>query len=94
MSSRSTTATGKILNNSFWYGLETIIETVAFFGTSVAVARYLGPSKLGYFSYINFFVTIVTRTSGTGLASSTRKYMSEYLGLDQPGTARAVYHLA
>jgi O-antigen/teichoic acid export membrane protein len=87
-------ASGKILHNSFWYGLETVIETLVFFGTSVAVARYLGPTKLGYFSYINFFVMVVNRTSGTGLATATRKYMSEFLGQDQPGIARAIYHFA
>lgn len=85
---------GKILHNSFWYGLETIIETVVFLGTSIAVARYLGPIKLGYFSYINFFVMIVTRTSGTGLSTATSKYMSEFIALDRLGTARAVYNLA
>jgi O-antigen/teichoic acid export membrane protein len=90
----SKTAAGKILHNSFWYGLEAVLETVVFLGTSVAVARYLGPTKLGYFSYINFFVMIVNRTSGTGLASATRKYMSEFIGQDQPGIACAVYHFA
>ena len=94
MGLKSSSAAGKILHNSFWYGLETLMETFVFLGTSIAVARYLGPEKLGYFSYINFFVTVVTRTSGIGLASATRKYMSEFLALDRPGTARAVYYLA
>jgi O-antigen/teichoic acid export membrane protein len=87
-------SSAKIVHNSFWYGLETITEIVVFLGTSIAVARYLGPAKLGYFSYINFFVVIVTRTSGTGLSTATRKYMSEFLALGRPGTARAVYNLA
>jgi len=92
MASPATGSTRKILNNSFWYGLETVLETVVFLGTSIAVARYLGPTKLGYYSYINFFVMIVNRTAGTGLAMSTRKYMTEYLALGRPGVARAVYH--
>lgn len=92
--SSSSSSSGKILKNSFWYGLETILETVIFIGTQIAVARYLGPKKMGYFSYINFFVITVTRTSGVGLASTTRKYMSEFLATDRPGVARAVYHLA
>jgi O-antigen/teichoic acid export membrane protein len=90
----SKTAAGKILHNSFWYGLEAVLETIVFLGTSIAVARYLGPAKLGYFSYINFFVMIVNRTSGMGLASATRKYMSEFLGQDQPGVACSVYYFA
>ena len=49
---------------------------------------------MGYYLFINFFVTVVTKTSGVGLAGATRKYMSEFLALDRPGTARAVYHLA
>ena len=77
-----------------WYGLEVIIEAIVLLGTSIAVGRYLGLAKLGYFSYINFFVTIVTRTSGTGLSTATRKYMSEFIALDRMGTARAVYNLA
>ena len=93
MAMTATSSAGKILHNSFWYGLETILETVVFLGTSVAVARYLGPTKLGYFSYINFFVMVVNRTSGTGLALSTRKYMTEYVALGRPGIARAVYSL-
>src|ERR1700712_1612371 len=88
------TTSGKILHNSFWYGIETVLETVVFIGTSIAVARYLGPAKLGYYSYIGFFVNVVTRTSGAGLATATRKYMSEFLALEQPGIARGVYHLA
>src|SRR6187402_711799 len=94
MSVKETTTAGKILHNSIWFGLETLIETVVFLSASVAVARYLGPQKLGYFSYINFFVMIVTRTSGSGLAGATRKYMAEFLALDQLGAARAVYNLA
>ena len=94
MGSKPTTAAGRILHNSFWYGLETLLETVVFLGTSIAVARYLGPQKLGYFSYINFFVMVVNRTSGGGLAIATRKYMSEFLAAGQIGVARAVYHFA
>ncbi len=94
MASTVRSAASRILHNSFWFGLETVLEAVVFLGTSIAVARYLGPEKLGYFSYINFFVLTITRTSGTGLASATRKYMAEFLALDQPGIARAVYRLA
>jgi O-antigen/teichoic acid export membrane protein len=89
-----TKAAGKILRNSFWYGIELALETVIFLGTSIAVARYLGPAKLGYFSYINLFVTVITGAGGAGLATATRKYMSEYLAIGRLGTARAVYHLA
>ena len=94
MSASKTSTTGKIVHNSLWGGLEQVAEAVVFIGTNIAVARYLGPTKLGYFSFINLFVTVVTRTSGMGLANATRKYMSEYLAQDEPGIARAVYGLA
>jgi O-antigen/teichoic acid export membrane protein len=84
----------RIFHNSFWYGIETVIETIVFLGGSILIARYLGPAKLGYYSYINFFVITVTRTGGSGLAGATRKYMSEFLALDRIGEARAVYHFA
>ena len=92
-STATKSSSAKILNNSFWYGLEQLLETVLFFGTSVAVARYLGPEKLGYFSYINFFVMIVNRTGSSGLAAATRKYMSEFIAIEKPGTARAIYRM-
>lgn len=93
MPSGEKTASGKILHNSIWFGLETVLETIIFFGTSIAVARYLGPEKNGYFSYVNFFVITATRAGGT-LASATRKFMAEYLVIDRPGAARGVYKLA
>jgi len=94
MSVKNKTASGRILHNSFWYGLETILETVVFLSSSIAVARYLGPHKLGYYSYIGFFVNTVTRTGGSGLASATRKYMAEFLVQNKIGIARGIYHLA
>jgi O-antigen/teichoic acid export membrane protein len=94
MADQPNTVAGKILHNSFWYGLEQALEVVVFFGTTITVARYFGPDKLGYFVLINFFVNVITSTSQSGLAGVTRKYMSEFLGLDRLGTARAVYNLA
>ncbi|SEG16956.1 Membrane protein involved in the export of O-antigen and teichoic acid [Bryocella elongata] len=84
----------RILRNSIWYGLETVIEIVVFFASSIAVARYLGPEKLGHFSYINFFVVVLTQTAGQGVSVATRKYMMEFMAQGRLGTARAVYRLA
>ena len=69
------------------------LDTIVLLGTSIAVARYLGPTKLGYFTYINFFVAVVQRTGGTGLSTTARKYLSEYIAKDRLGTVRAVYEL-
>jgi O-antigen/teichoic acid export membrane protein len=94
MPEQGNTTARKILKNSFWFGVESVLETVVFLFTSIAVARYLGPQKLGYYSYINFFVGLVTSASSSGLASATNKFMSQYLAVNRPGMARAVYHLA
>ena len=69
-----------------------VFETIVFLGSSIAVARYLGPEKLGRFSYINFFIAVVQRTGGNGLSVATRKYLSEYIALEKLGIARAVYN--
>jgi O-antigen/teichoic acid export membrane protein len=84
----------KILHNSYWLTIEMALETIVFMGSSIAVARYFGPTKLGYYSYINFFITTVQRTGATGLSMATRKYLSEYVALDRPGMVRAVYNLS
>jgi O-antigen/teichoic acid export membrane protein len=81
----------KIVGNSMWYGLEIAIENIVGFLTSVAVARALGPEKLGYVVFFNLIVGFASSIGGGGLASATRKYMSEYLGKGEPGIARAVY---
>ncbi|MDP9040157.1 MAG: polysaccharide biosynthesis C-terminal domain-containing protein [Acidobacteriota bacterium] len=85
------TSSGKILQNSFWYGLEQILELVIFLSTSIVVARAFGPAKLGYFGYINLFVSVITTTGGSGLATATRKYMSEFIATERLGLARSVY---
>lgn len=87
----ATTTRGKILANTYWYGLEQLAEFIIFFATSIFVARALGPEKLGYFSYINLFVGVVTSTGASGLASSTSKYMAEFIAQDRLGVAHAVY---
>jgi O-antigen/teichoic acid export membrane protein len=63
-------------------------------GASIAVARYLGPEKLGYFSAVNFPVMMICSASGTGMALATRKYMADFLGTGQFGIARAVYEFS
>ena len=87
----SPTTGGKIVRNSFWWGLETSIEMLVMLASSIAVARYLGPQKLGYFSSVMFPVSVISLAGGNGLAVATRKYMAEVLGQDRPGLAHAIY---
>ena len=84
--------TQTIARNSFWYGIELGFQIVANIGTSIAVARIIGPEKLGYFNYIGWLTTMTGIVGSLGVPAATRKYMAEYLGAGEPGLARAVYH--
>jgi O-antigen/teichoic acid export membrane protein len=79
------------VRNSMWYGLEIAVENIVGFSTAVAVARALGPEKLGYWVFFNFIVGFASSVGGAGLTTATRKYMSEYLGTNEPGIARTIY---
>lgn len=87
----STAAGQTIVRNSIWYGLETIIESLVYFVTSIAVARALGPEKLGFVVFLNFLTSFATRVGGIGISNAVRKYMAECFSLDKPGVARAIY---
>ena len=83
--------TKTIMRNSLWYGLEVGIALVAAFVVSVTVARAVGPKDLGYYAYITWLTNISKWVGGLGIPLSTRKYMAEYLGRGEAGTARAVF---
>src|SRR4051794_33170015 len=85
------TTTGRILHNSFWYGLETILETVVYLGTSVAVARALGPEKLGLYTTVSYPIMVLNTLTGMGMATATRKYMADFLATGSLGMVRAIY---
>ena len=90
----TTSATQTIARNSLWYGAETVIEGLVFLVTSVIVARYLGPEKLGELMFFNFIVASANRLSGVGLASATRKYMSEFVQTGQDSFVGGLYSAA
>jgi O-antigen/teichoic acid export membrane protein len=80
-----------IFRNSFWYGLESAIESVVTLALSVIVARAMGPVALGYLIYFMFLTNLAFRFSATGPGAATRKFLAEYLGRDDRATARAVF---
>ena len=83
--------TETIAHNSFWYGLETGFYFVLAITTSIAMARAIGPEKLGYFNYIGWLANMSGQIGGLGVPATTRKYMAEYLGSGDGGTARAIF---
>jgi O-antigen/teichoic acid export membrane protein len=83
--------TKTIARNTGWYGLESIISSVVGLATSIAIARTLGPSRMGYIIYVSWIASVVSSLGGMGVPATTQKYMAEFLGMGDKGTARYIY---
>jgi O-antigen/teichoic acid export membrane protein len=83
--------TTRIARNTAWYGFETAISAVVGLSTSIAIARNLGPSKMGPIIYMIWIAQVVSSLGGMGIPATTRKYMAEFLGMGDRGTARFIY---
>jgi len=83
--------TKTIAKNTGWYGLENVINAVLTLFTSIAIARTLGPAKMGYIIYVTWIAAVVSDLSGLGIPATARKYMAEFLGRGDRGTARHIY---
>lgn len=80
-----------ILRNTVWYGLENAISFASSLITSIAIARTLGPTRMGYVIYVIWIANIASTVGSIGIPATTRKYMAEYLGAGDLSTARFVY---
>jgi O-antigen/teichoic acid export membrane protein len=83
--------TKTIARNFGWYGTETIVSAVVLLVSSIAINRYLGPEKNGYIIYVNYIATLVSSLGGFGIPATTRKYMAEFIGMGDRGTARYIF---
>lgn len=83
--------TNTIAKNSGWSGLELIVSSVVALVTSIAINRYLGPSKNGYLVYVSYIASLVCSLGSMGIPATTRKYMAEFIGMGDRGTARYIY---
>ena len=86
-----TSNTKTIAKNTGWYGLENAINSILTIFTSIAIARTLGPAKMGYIIYVIWIAAVVGDLGGLGIPATTRKYMAEFLGMGDRGTARYIY---
>ncbi len=80
-----------IARNTAWYGLENVISFGSSLITSIAIARILGPTKMGYLIYVIWIIGIVGSLGSAGIPATTRKYMAEFLGKGDLSTARFIY---
>jgi len=83
--------TKTIARNTGWYGLESAFSSVTTMITSIAIARTLGPSKMGYIIYVAWIASVVSSLGSIGIPATTQKYMSEFIGMGDRGTARYIY---
>lgn len=83
--------TKTIARNTGWFGLENVISNVVTLFTSIAIARTLGPSKMGYIIYVAWIASVVSTLGALGIPATTQKYMAEFLGMGDRGTARHIF---
>ena len=83
--------TKTIARNSGWFGLENAINFGINLFTSIAIARSLGPSKMGHVIYVTWVASVLGGLGGLGIPATTRKYMAEFLGRGERGIARYIY---
>lgn len=83
--------TKTIAKNTGWYGLETVMSQIITVITSIAIARTLGPTKTGHIIFISYIAGIVSTLGGLGISAATRKYMAEFIGKSDKGTAKYIF---
>jgi O-antigen/teichoic acid export membrane protein len=82
----------KVVGRNFIFmGLEVAITLVCTLLTTVAIARMIGPTRLGYFNLIFWLTSITCSVGSLGIPLTTFKYMGEFLGGGKKELARAVF---
>jgi O-antigen/teichoic acid export membrane protein len=91
MTEAPTSPRGVVLaRSSFWIACDAVTGVVGAFIASIAVARVMGPEKMGHYSYIMWIANTARIIGCTGLSVGVRRYAAEFLGRGDPGAARAV----
>jgi O-antigen/teichoic acid export membrane protein len=85
------TNTRTIARNTGWFGLENAIGFVVGLFTPIMIARNLGPTKTGHIIFITLIASMVSNIGSLGIPATTRKYMAEFIGMGDRGTARFIY---
>lgn len=83
-------STRVVARNSFWLALDAGVGFLSALICSVAVARVLGPEKLGYYNYALWVVSITGLVATFGVPTATRKFAAEYFGRGDVATAKAI----
>jgi O-antigen/teichoic acid export membrane protein len=70
----------RIVRNTFWYGVVTVVGLVAGLVMSVVLARGLGPARMGDYSYLLWAGRVLEVLALLGFAVGTVRYTAEALG--------------
>lgn len=82
-----------IARNSLLATADTIATFLIALAGSIAVARALGPVKLGYYSYAVFICNVANQLASLGVPMAARKFLAELVGRDELDLASAVWRL-
>jgi O-antigen/teichoic acid export membrane protein len=80
-----------IARNTGWFSIENILSAVVTLFTSIAINRYLGPDRNSYIIFVSQIAAMVSGLGGFGIPATTCKYMAEFIGMGDRGTARFIY---
>ncbi len=83
--------TKTISRNTGWYGIEVGVNVLVVLSTNIAIARTLGPSKMSYMVFVSTLAGFASLLGSMGIPQTTRKYMAEFIGKGDRGTARFIY---
>jgi O-antigen/teichoic acid export membrane protein len=83
---RGETASNAV-RNMFFSGARLAIALSASVATSAIIARNLGPADTGRYSYWIWIVGTLATLANIGLPAALTKYVAEYIGKDEIGTA-------
>ena len=69
-----------IARNSMWLGIDSAFSMAAAFYCSVAVARGLGPDRMGDYNYVLWFASVLRMVTEFAIPATFRKFAAELLG--------------
>lgn len=80
-----------IFKNSIWNLILFASQGVTGVFTSILVARYLGPEKMGEYSFIIWLIGVMVIMVGIGFPNTITKFISELIGSGDKESAQATY---
>ena len=82
-----------IARNSFWSTLDRLLSLLFGVVSSIAVARIMGPDKLGHYNFVLWLSMVAAILGMFGIPFATGKYAAEFLGLGDVQQALGVIQL-